>query len=180
MRRRLTQQEQLLIVLGALVVLLLLVYGVITGVTRSAYGDAEKSLDQAKEAHQDAIDLRRKYEQLGREIEVRKERISSQDTTFDLGSFIAEVEGSFTPPFEHKGATSPSDQNFAGDKYTRTRITYTYEAKRLDDIIQFLYKIEDPTRGIIITNIKLVTDEATGTRFTMTITLSVVTENPGS
>jgi hypothetical protein len=164
MRRRLTQQEQLLIVLGALVVLLLLVYGVITGATRSAYGDAEKSLDQAKKAHQDAIDLRRKYEQLGREIEVRKERISSQDTKFDLGSFIAEVEASFTPPFEHKGATSPSDQNFAGDKYTRTRITYTYEGKRLDDI----------------TNIKLVTDEATGTRFTMTITLSVVTENPTS
>jgi len=175
MRRRLTQQEQLLIVLGALVVLLLLVYGVITGVTRSAYGGADKSLKQAKKAHTDAVNLRREYERLGREIDTRKERISQQDPDFDLGGFIGDVEADLS--FAHKGVTSPSQRDFAGGKYTGTRITYTYDGKRLGDVVRFLYRIEDPARGIIITNIKLVTDEPTGTRFTMTITLSVVTEN---
>ncbi len=179
MRRRFTQQEQLLIVLGALVVLLLLVYGVITGVTRSAYAEAKESVREAKKAHTAAVDLREQYERRGREIEVRKKRISQQDRDFDLGSFIAEVEAELN--FAHRGATSPSGRDFAGGKYTGTRITYTYEGKSLKDIIRFLYKIEDPSRGIIITNIKLVVaDEATGTHFTMTITLSVVTENPSS
>ncbi len=178
MRRRFTQQEQLLIVLGALVVLLLLVYGVITGVTRSAYGDAEKSLGKAKDAYKGAVSLRREYERFGREIEIRKERISQQDANFDLGSFIGDIEAELK--FPHKGATSPSGRDFAGGKYTGTRITYTYDNKSLKDIVRFLYRIEDPSRGIIITNIKLVTDEATGTRFTMTITLSVVTENTTS
>jgi hypothetical protein len=176
MRRRFTQQEQLLIVLGALVVLLLLVYGVITGVTRSAYGNAKESLKEAKKSREAAIDLRQRYEAFGREIEIRKERISQQNRNFDLGSFIGEVEAELN--FPHKVVTSPSQRDFAGGKYTGTRITYTYDGKRLADIVKFLYKIEDPNNGIIITNIKLVADEATGTRFTMTIILSVVTENP--
>ena len=64
MRRRLTLQEQVLIGLGALVVLLLLVYAVISGLTGGRFGDAKRSLLRAKREYRDAVRLREDYEPL--------------------------------------------------------------------------------------------------------------------
>ena len=176
MRRRLTLQEQLLIGLGALVVLLLLVYAVISGLTGGKFGDAKRSLLRAKREYRDAVRLREDYERRGQEIEERKNRIAQQDPSFDLPSFIAGVERALKPAFGHKSVTSPTRRPFAGGKYTRTRLTYIYDAKKIGDIVRYLYEIEDPERGIIIMSIKLRTrNETVGDTFTMTITLSVVT-----
>jgi hypothetical protein len=176
MRRRLTVQEQLLIGLGALVVLLLLVYAMISGLTGGRFGDAKTSLLKAKREYRDAVKLREDYERWGREIEERKNRIAQQDPGFDLPSFIAGVERDLKPAFNHKSVTSPTRRPLAGGKYSRTRLTYIYDSKSIGDIVRYLYEIENPKHGIIITSIKLRTrDETVGDSFTMTITLSVVT-----
>ena len=180
MKRRLTPQEQVLIGLGALVVLLLVVSAVITGVTRDSFRAAKRSLLKAQDDYKEAVALRERYERLGRQIEEQKSRIAQLDPNFDLLGFIGTVESGLKPPFDHKSVTSPIQREFAG-KYTRTRVTYVFEGKGLDAIVKFLYEIENPKHGIIISNIKLdLNDKDEGKRFTMTITFSVVTELPGS
>jgi hypothetical protein len=180
MKRRLTPQEQVLIGLGALVVLLLVVYAVITGVTRDSFRAAKRALIKAQVEYKDAVGLHERYDRLGFQIEEQKRRIAQLDPNFDLLAFIDKVESGLNPPFEHKSVTSPIQREFAG-KYTRTRVTYVYENKDLDEIRKFLYEIENPEHGIIISNVKLdLKDKDEGERFTMTITFSVVTELPGA
>ena len=180
MKRRFTPQEQVLIGLGALVIVLLLVYAVIAGLTGDRFRDAKRSLLKAEREYKDAVGLHEDHERLGREIEDRKLRIAQRNPNFDLPSFIGKVERELKPPFEHKRVTSPIRREFAG-KYTRTRITYIYDRKDIAGIIRFLYEIEDPKHGIIITSVKLLTrDETVGKLFTLTVTLSVVTELPAT
>jgi hypothetical protein len=180
MTRRLTQQEQLLIVLGGLVVLLLIVYGLITGITRQDYTGAKASLDQARRGYKEAVELRGEYKRLGHLIDTRKLEIAQQDPNFDLTAFIDRIENRLVPPFTHSRVTSAIQESFAGGKYTGTRITYTYQSKSIGDIVRFLYEIENPESSIIITNIKLLADEGTGTHFTMTVTFSIVTTTPSA
>jgi hypothetical protein len=180
MKRRLTPQEQVLIGLGALVVLLLLVSAVITGVTRNSFRAAKRSLLRAQDEYKQAVTLHERYDRLGSQIEEQKSRIAQRDPNFDLLGFIGKVESEIKPPLEHQSVTSPIQREFAG-KYTRTRVTYVYDSKDLDSIRKFLYEIENPEHGIIISNIKLDTkDKDEGKLFTMTITFSIVTELPGS
>ena len=63
MKRRLTPQEQVLIGLGALVVVLLLAYAALTGVMREDFRTARRNLGTAKENHNEARELRQEYEQ---------------------------------------------------------------------------------------------------------------------
>jgi hypothetical protein len=180
MKRRLTPQEQVLIGLGALVVMLLVVYAVITGLTRDSFRAAKRALLKAQDEYKEAVALHERYDRLGRQIEEQKSRIAQRDPSFDLLAFIGKVESGLSPPFEHKSVTSPIQREFAG-KYTRTRVTYVYDSKELDEIRKFLYEIENPEHGIIISNIKLdLKDKDEGKLFTMAITFSVVTELPGS
>lgn len=122
------------------------------------------------------MEKREEFEQLGRRIEDRKRRIAQRDPNFDLLTFIGEVEREVTPPFEHASVTSPYQHTFI-DKYTLTRVTYLYEKKYLGEIVSFLYRIEDPEQGIIISNVEIsIADGGFGDRFTLRITFSVVTE----
>jgi len=175
MKRRLTAQEQMLIWLGGLVILLLLVYAAVTGATRPGLGRARQTLEGAEDDYKAALALRERYQQLGRLIDERKQRIAQRDPNFDLLSFIGEVERDLK--FEHRSVTSPVRNTFAGGKYTRLRVTYVYDDKWIGEIVKFLHRIENPEHGIIISNFHLVSrDKDEGEKFTASITFSVVTE----
>jgi len=179
MKRQFTPQEQLLIGLGALVVVLLIGYALITGITGGKFGAARRSLTKAEKNYKQAIELHQRYERLGRQIEERKVLIARQDPNFDLPTFIGKVEAALSPAFTHKSVTSPSHRVFA-EKYTRTQVSYVFDSKKLGAIQKFLYEIEDPRNGIIITSVKIGTkDKARGKLFNMTIRFSVVAELNG-
>jgi hypothetical protein len=174
MKRRFTPQEQVLIGLGALVVLLLLVYAGWRWVTSDSFGAAQTSLINAEGNYNDAVAMRRKYEQDGRQIEDRKRRIAQADPDFDLPTFIGGVEEKLA--FHHGTVPSEVRSPFAGDKYLLTRVAFTYTGKSLDEIVRFLSHIENPEHGIIINRIKIEADAGTGTKFTMGLTVSAITE----
>jgi len=177
MKRRLTPQEQVLVGLGGLVIVLLLAYAAITGMTRGDFRLVKQSLERAEGDYKEAVEKRQEYEQLGRRIEERKSRIAQRDPDFDLLSHIGKVEHRLDSPFEHASVTSPYQHMFGGNKYTLTRVTYLYEKKQIGGIIGFLYRIEDPEQGIIISNVEITTaDGGAGEYFTLRITFSVVTE----
>ena len=174
MKRRFTPQEQVLIGLGALVVLLLLVYAGWRWVTRDSFRADQRSLIKAEADYNGAVAMRRRYEQDGRQIEDRKRRIAQTDPDFDLPSFIGGVEELLT--FPHGTVPSEVRNPFANDKYLLTRVAFTYTGKSLDEIIGFLSHIENPKHGIIINRIKLEANKITGAKFTMGLTVSAITE----
>jgi hypothetical protein len=173
-KRPLTSQEQVLVGLGALLVLLLVAYAVVTGITRDDYRTAKRSLINAQKEYRDALDLRDRYQRLGRDIEERKRHIAQRDPNFDLLTFIGEVEGKAA--FGHQSVTSPIRRSFANEKYLRTRVTFTYGDKSLRDVVRFLTEIENPKHGIIINYIELEADQATGQKFTMRLGVSAISE----
>jgi hypothetical protein len=180
MRRQLTSQERLLIALGALIVVLLLGYAVISGEIGSRTDAAERRLTTARDNYRDAVDLVEDYINKGRLIEEHKERIKEHESNFDLASHVTSIEDNITPPFRPKDVRRPTMVPLAGGKYTLTRMTYTYQDKSIDDIVRFLYQIEDPGQGIIISNILIQTEnERTGDSFRVVISLSVVTQVEG-
>jgi hypothetical protein len=177
MKRRLTQQEQLLIGLGALVIVLLFAYAVVTGVTGGDFRRAKTSLKKAREEYRAAVALRERFEALNAAIEARKQRIAQQETGFDLSDFIGRTESELKPRFSHSNASPPQQRPLAGGKYVRTRIEFTYSKKSIESIIEFLYRLENPELGVIISSIHIESDDPSkGDAFNMKIRLSVIEE----
>jgi len=176
MRRQLTSQERLLLALGALVVVLLSGYAVISGQVGEQTQSARRALNTAKADYQAAVDLVKDYERKGKLIEERKESIIQRDPNFDLASFVTSVEEKVRSRSEPT-VGRPTIVPLASGKYTLTRIKYTYKDKTLADIVSYLYDIENPENGIIISNVLIqAVNPDEGNKFQMVITLSVVTQ----
>jgi hypothetical protein len=177
MTRRLTQQEQLLIGLGILVVVLLLALAIVGWITGKDFRDAKNALKTAKSEYQAAVTLRTQFDMLNARIDERKRRIAQQERGFDLSDFIGRTESELTPRFAHGDASPPQQRPLVGGKYLRTRIEFTYDKKDIESVIRFLYRIEDPARGVIISRIDLENeDPLKGDTFRMVIRLSVIEE----
>ena len=177
MRRQLTSQERLLLALGALVIVLLLGYAVISGQVGEQTSGARRRLATAKADYKSAVDLVEDYDRKGRLIEERKERIARKPSNFDLPTFITDIEKTIGTRFQPASVGRPTVVPMAAGKYTLTRVKYTYKDKTIGDIVRYLYDIENPENGIIISNVLIQTvNEAEGDKFQMVITLSVVTQ----
>ncbi|MBN1916403.1 MAG: hypothetical protein JW889_00725 [Verrucomicrobia bacterium] len=175
MRWQLTPQERLLAALGALVVVLLLGYAIISGQLNAMTSEAARKRDTAKSHYQEAVNLVSDYERKGRLIEERKERIQ-ETSDFDLPTFVTDIAARMRPRFEPKAVGRATSIPLAQGKYLLTRIKYTYADKSIDDIVNYLYGIEDPVEGVIISNVLIQTANEVGDKFNMVIMLSVVTQ----
>ena len=177
MRRQLTPQERLLVALGALVIVLLLGLAVISGQIGAQTNEARRTRDTAKKNHAEAVRLVENYNHAGRLIEEHKERIKSKVADTDLATLVTKIEDAMQPRFQPNKVDRPTIEQLANGKYTLTRIKYTYTDKTMSAIVSYLYQIEDPQNGIIISNVLLQTPrDDEGETFQMVITLSVVTE----
>lgn len=175
MKRRLTQQEQTLVSLGALVVVLLLAYAVVTGATSTDFRNAKTSLKTARREYREAVHLREDFENLNALIEERKRRIAQQERGFDLSAFIGRTESELTPRFSHGDVSAPQQNTLAGGKYLRTRIEFKYAKKHIGSIIDFLYKLENPQLGVIISKLEIQSEDPDkGDTFRMDVRLSVI------
>ena len=173
MRRQLKKSEKRILYAGAAIVVLVLLNFVWIGPMReNNAGLAKKTVMQ--EAHlKEAMHLKEEYLTLEDEIKDYREIISRRPLDFSLKHYITSKENELD--FANRSRSAENIKKL-GLEYVRTKIDYKYTEKTLEQIVDYLYRIEDPQNAIIIDGIQLKPNASKrGEVFDMFIRLMVVT-----
>lgn len=173
MKRNLKKSEKMAIYIAGAIIVLIILWIVWINPTRSSIDNLRKVIVQK----QNYLKLAQKYKQEYIAYEAAARQYSSIIETrpkdFSLKQYVANIEGklNFLSSIQR-----PESTKKLGLDYLKTTIDYTYNGKSLQEIINYLYELEDPQYGIGITNFEL-KPNADGKKFDLRrISLSVVTK----
>ena len=174
MKRQLKKKERYTLYTAGVIVVLILLWITWINPMRTSIGELSGKIQTKKDHHKAVTDLKNDY--LQTELDIRKytEIISRRPENFSLERFISSVENELSFPSRSSRPTESRKQ--LSQDYVRTKITYQYQGKTLGEIVDFLYRIEDPVNAIIINHFSLTPSKAKrGAVFDMSLRLMVVT-----
>ncbi len=172
MKRKLKKTEKNSLYIGVVIVVLICVWLAWINPMRDDIINLSKNIEKKERSLKDVGNLKQEYLALEYRIREYREIISRRPENFSLKKYITNVENELN--FRSKRQSGESIRQLGTD-YIRTKIEFSYRGKSLEEIKNYLYKIEDLLNAIIIDSILLKPDTATGKKFDMDIRLSVVT-----
>jgi len=172
MKRKLKKSEKNALYTAAVIVVLICLWLAWINPVRDDIVSLSKKIEKEEIYLKDVGNLKQEYLTLEYRIREYREIISRRPENFSLKKYITNVESELNFPNRRQSGESIRK---LGTEYIRTKIDYSYRGKSLEQIKNYLYKIEDPLNAIIIDSILLKPDTATGKKFDIDIRLSVVT-----
>ncbi len=174
MRRQLKRSEKKILYTGAVVVVLVFLQFVWIGPAREDNASLAKKIVMQDTHLKDAMHLKEEYLILENEINDYREIISRRPPDFSLKHYITSVENKLD--FANRSRSAENIKKL-GLEYARTKIDYKYTGKTLEQIVEYLYRIEDPQKAIIIDGIQLKPNlSKRGEVFDLFVRLIVVTK----
>jgi hypothetical protein len=173
MKRNFKKNEKLALYIAGSLLVLIILWIILIYPAANSIKELSKSLESKKESLKKALEFKNQYNALGQNVKKFSDIISRRDPNFSLKQTISDIENKIN--FRSTQAKAENIKKLGKD-YIETSIDYTYTGKTLDEIIKFLYEIEDPSKVISISRFEL-QPSSDGTKFdTLRILLSVVTK----
>jgi len=149
---KLSLREKSIIIGGAVfLVMFLLYFLVISGlIERSA--TLKKKVDDEREKQQLISLYVEEYESLVQERDLLRKKIKERDVNFSLAREVSEIQNQLGFPSRR---IDPERPRTKFEKYTQVGTRISYTGKALNEIVNFLYEVEKPERGIIVENFRL-------------------------
>ncbi len=170
--KKLQKKERILIYAAGIIAVLIFTQVAVIGPTRSRIRGLRVAVKKREQGLTRARELKRLCWQHESDIERYIQIISKRPKDFSLADYVSEVESSVNFVSERRYDRAP--QEVRGTPYSKTVSDYTYRGKSLDQVRQYLYEIEDPSKAINIEKLNL-RAKAKGKLVDMEISLSVLT-----
>ena len=175
-KRKLTNWQKGVIAIGAFIIILFLFY--LFGISPLKYKMqilVKREIPESRKNYETAIEIKNRYLLLQKELPILKSKIAQRSEEFDLSAFVTDVQNKLD--FIPARVETPRETTING-KYKKQRVTYTYQNKTLEKIVEYLYEIENPEHAIIIESLRIDPDRV-GKKFTINITMSVISSIEG-
>lgn len=170
--KKLRKKEKILLYAAGIITVLILGQTTVIRGMREQIRDLQTTVKKREQDLTRARELKwlsRKHEDdIIRYIQI----ISKRPKDFSLADYVSEVEKSVNFIFDRMEGGVPKE--VPGTLYRKTESQYTYRRKSLDQVRQYLYEIEDPSKAITIEGLTL-NAKSKGKLFEMDIWLSVLT-----
>ena len=173
MKRNLKKNEKTaLYTAGALVVLILL-WLVLLNPMRGEIASLKSLINKKRESLKTTHQLKVEYLVVENDLKKYRDIINHPNRKgFSLNRHVTDIEKKLNFISKDQKAENPKK---LGTEYIKSTIDYTYLGKSLEEIISFLYDVENPADAISISKFDLKPGEK-GKKFDLRISLSAVTK----
>jgi cell division protein FtsB len=149
---KLSIREKSIIVGGGVVLVLFLLYFFVVAGMVARKSQIETKVEREREKETLLSQYVTEYESLRVERDQLRNKIKERDENFSLAREISEIQSQLSFPSQTAKPGKPSTKF---DSYIQSKTSINYKGKTLDQIVNFLYALEKPERGIIVENFRL-------------------------
>jgi hypothetical protein len=153
MKRQLKKTERTALYVGGVLFALILLWLVWINPMRTDIKSLTRRVSEKREKRREAVELKETYVRLRGDMNAYAEIITRREIGFSLSGYITKVEGDLNFPNQER---RPETTRRIGTEFVKTSIGYKYVNKSLDEIIAFLYVMENPDNAIVIDSFNLI------------------------
>jgi Tfp pilus assembly protein PilO len=146
MAEAISQRGRNVVIAGGIFLVCFLAYWFVLLPKRGDLSSLKSAVRSLTEEYKEIRKLEEEYRRLERETESVKYRIDRRGKDFELSAFVAATEA--TRNFERSRSSAPHSEPY-GD-FEKRSLTFSYQGKRLHEIVGFLEEIEDPKNVVSI------------------------------